>query len=226
MKKIGFDQYYLAEQTGWVLYLEGSTDLAILQRFAKTLGHKAGELLERPFVYYVGNQVEKAYDHFYGLREAYPDLPGLAIFDRLDKRIEKKPDLQQMMWKRRELENYLCMEEVLLAYARGRKSDDLFSVAESSRREKAMRESIREVAKAIETLYERGPWSPDIKASDVFLDRLFDIYFKKLDMDNLLLKNDYHVLAGLVPKEKIDPEIVEKLDAIVAIAERAKPKDD
>lgn len=31
LKEIGFDQYYLAEQKGWVLYLEGSTDLAILR---------------------------------------------------------------------------------------------------------------------------------------------------------------------------------------------------
>ena len=30
LKEIGFEQYYQAEQTGWVLYLEGSTDLAIL----------------------------------------------------------------------------------------------------------------------------------------------------------------------------------------------------
>ncbi len=224
LKKIGFDQYYRAEQTGWVLYLEGSTDLAILQKFARILGHKAVEILERPFVYYVTNQVEKAFDHFYGLREAYPELIGLAIFDRLDRTIEEKPDLQQMIWQRKELENYLCMEDVLLAYARGQKSDDLFGVAESSRREKAMRESIQEVSSAIKTLYDCEPWSPDIKASDVFLDRLFEIYFKKLGMDNLLLKNDYHILADLVPKDKIDPEIMEKLDAIVKVAKRAKPK--
>ena len=224
LKKIGFDQYYLAEQRGWVLYLEGSTDLAILQKFARILGHKAAEILERPFVYYVTNQVEKAFDHFYGLREAYPELIGLAIFDRLDRTIEEKPDLQQMIWQRKELENYLCMEDVLLAYARGQKSDDLFSVAESSRREKAMRESIQEVSSAIKTLYDCEPWSPDIKASDVFLDRLFKIYFEKLGMDNLLLKNDYHILADLVPKDKIDPEIMEKLDAIVKVAKRAKPK--
>ena len=222
LKKIGFDQYYSAEQTGWVLYLEGSTDLAILQKFAKTLGHEAAKPLARPFVHYVANQVEKAYDHFYGLREARPDLLGLAIFDKLDKEIEEKPDLQQMMWRRRELENYLCMEEVLLAYARGQESGDLFSVAESSRRENAMRESIKEVADAIRTLYECDPWSPDIKASDEFLDRLFRIYFKKLGMDNLLLKNNYHILAGLVPENKIDPEITEKLDAIVRVAKKAK----
>jgi ABC-type lipoprotein export system ATPase subunit len=222
LREIGFDQYYLAEQTGWVLYLEGSTDLAILQKFAKTLGHKAAEPLERPFVHYVGNQMGKAYDHFYGLREARPDLFGLAIFDRLDKEIEEKPGLQQMMWQRRELENYLCMEEVLLAYARGQESGDLFSVAESAHREKAMRESIKEVTDAIRTLYDCDPWSPDLKASDEFLDRLFRIYFKKLGLDNLLLKNDYHILAGLVPENKIDPEITEKLDAIVNVAKKTK----
>src|SRR6266487_6901804 len=45
---IGFDQYYQAEIKGWVLYLEGSTDLAILQAFARTLGHPAINVLERP----------------------------------------------------------------------------------------------------------------------------------------------------------------------------------
>jgi len=33
---LGFEQYYLAETKGLVLYLEGSTDLAILQAFART----------------------------------------------------------------------------------------------------------------------------------------------------------------------------------------------
>ena len=30
LRRIGFEQYYMAEQEGWVLYLEGSTDLARL----------------------------------------------------------------------------------------------------------------------------------------------------------------------------------------------------
>ena len=32
---LGFEDYYQAEQTGWVLYLEGSTDLRIFQAFAE-----------------------------------------------------------------------------------------------------------------------------------------------------------------------------------------------
>ena len=37
LRDIGFEDYYQAEQTGWVLYLEGSTDLAILQALARRL---------------------------------------------------------------------------------------------------------------------------------------------------------------------------------------------
>ncbi len=225
LKEIGFDQYYNAEQRGWVLYLEGSTDLAILQKFAKVLNHEAAEFLECPFVHYVANQAERAFKHFYGLKEAYPDLIGLAIFDRLDKAIEEKPDLKQIMWRRKEIENYICDEEVLLAYARGAKSEDLFSASESSHREKAMKESIEEVAKAIRTLHHCEPWSDDIKATDIFLDPLFSNYFQKLGMDNLFLKNDYHLLADLMPESKIDPEIKQKLDCIVEIAKKAKPRE-
>ena len=67
LMEIEFDQYYLAEQNGWVLYLEGSTDLSILQSFAARLGHeKAIRALERPFVKFVGNQASLVRNHFHG----------------------------------------------------------------------------------------------------------------------------------------------------------------
>lgn len=92
LKEIGYDQYYQAEQTGWVLYLEGSTDLDILKKFAQTLHHPAADILQRPFVHYIGNnQPTQARKHFFGLREAKPDLVGIAIFDRVDNPIT--PDL-------------------------------------------------------------------------------------------------------------------------------------
>jgi len=225
LKEIGFDQYYDAEQRGWVLYLEGSTDLEILRRFAKTLGHEAEKLLEKPFLQCVGNQPRKAYDHFYGLREAYRPLVGISLFDRLDETAtldEDKPGLKEMMWKQRELENYLCMEEVLLKYAREEESGELFA----HHREKVMKESIDDVAHAVRTLGKPEPWSPDIKARYDFLDPLFKTYYDKLGLPNFLRKTNYHVLAGLVPKQKIDAEIVEKLDAICAIASLAKPRED
>ena len=52
LRDIGFEQYYQAEQTGWVLYLEGSSDLAILRALARRLGHvDASAVLAQPFVH-------------------------------------------------------------------------------------------------------------------------------------------------------------------------------
>jgi ABC-type lipoprotein export system ATPase subunit len=62
---LGWDQYYQAEQTGWVLYVEDSTDLAILKAFARILEHPAQALLDMPFVHYVStNLPQKSRDHF------------------------------------------------------------------------------------------------------------------------------------------------------------------
>jgi len=227
LKEIGFDHYYLAEETGWVLYLEGSTDFAILKAFAETLMHKeAIDALARPFVHYVQNQPNKVNDHFWALKYAKDDLTGLAIFDRLDRPLPDNMGTVALQWKKRELENYLCMEEVLLAYAKHDLPDNLFGRAEEARRLNAMKESISEVASALKTLKRLEIWSPDIKATDEFLDPLFDKYFEKLGLTNLLRKSDYHILARLVPKDKIDPEIIEKLDAIVETAKKAKPRVD
>lgn len=76
LKSIGFEDYCKAEETGWVIYLEGATDLAILQAFARTLGHGAAELLQRPFAHYIGNQPNNAWEHFYGVKKAKADLVG------------------------------------------------------------------------------------------------------------------------------------------------------
>lgn len=228
LTEIGFDQYYQAEQTGWVLYLEDATDLAILKGLAETLGHDAAQYLDRPFVHYVTtNLPQRAREHFYGLREAKGDLVGFALFDRLEKNLQEDTPLVETMWRKNEIENYLCVEEALLAYAKGDKpTTDLFEAPERTRRENAMQEAIRELQDALATIGRPGPWSPDIKASDDFLAPLFKAYSKKLGSPLVLRKADYHELARLVPPASIDPEVIEKLDAIVDVAKRAKPRED
>ncbi len=224
LRDIGFDQYYQAQDTGWVLYLENATDLAILQAFARLLDHEAQEHLRRPFVKYVEtNLPQKARDHFFGLAEAKPDLVGIALFDRLDKELQVNASLTELMWNRREIENYFCTEEVLFAYARHDLPDDLFGLAERPRREEAMRQALQEVTHALRTLGRADPWSPDIKATDDFLEPLFKEFFSKLALPLHLRKSEYHVLASLLQKERLDPEVTEKLDAIVAVVKRAKP---
>ena len=228
LKEIGFDQYYQAEQKGWVLYLEGATDLAILKAFAETLGHEAAKTLARPFVHYVQNQPSKAQAHFRGLCEAKQDLVGLAVFDRLQKPVESTGDLEMSMWQRREIENYLCYKEVLLIYAEHSAESEtagpLFSAAHINERKQVMEESIDEIEKAMATLRKGSPWSPDTKVSDDFLDPLFEDYFRRLSLPNLMRKTDYHELARLVPKHLVDAEIRKALDKIVSTSKRARPK--
>jgi len=222
LSEIGFDQYYEAQQTGWVLYLEDATDLAILREFAKVLDHAAQKHLERPFVRYVGNQPNKARDHFYGLREAKPDLVGIAIFDRLDKILEENTPLRELMWMRREIENYFCTEEVLLAFAAHEQPDDLVLLG-PAHRSPAMQKSIQEVSKALEKLDKPGPWSPDIKASDEFLGALFKDFSEQLNLPLVLRKSEYCDLVRFLPRDKVDAEVIKKLDALVEVASKAVP---
>lgn len=216
LKDIGFDHYHQAEQTGWVLYLEGSTDLSILKEFAKRLGHgSAQEALERPYVYYVANDVSVIRRHFHGLREACPALRGVVLFDRFDREPENLAPVECLMWKRREIENYFCSKATLETYATQTASQTafgpLFTVP-------AMKEAIEEVSAALAVLGKSSPWSIDVKASDEFLDPLFAAYFNKLSLPNLMAKKDFYTLARYVPDDEIDTEITEKLDVIARVA--------
>jgi hypothetical protein len=86
-----------------------------------------------------------------------------------------------------------------------------------------MGEAIEEIENALATLGKASPWSPDIKVSDDFLNPLFDSFFKKLGLENLMLKTNYHRLVQYVPSDQIDPEVSEVLDSILEIAKQAVP---
>ena len=226
LRDIGFEDYYLAEQAGWVLYVEGATDLALLRSFAELLDHQQARMaLERPFVRYVGNQPGEVVKHFFGLREAVRHLRAVAVFDRLLR--EPPPELQGIVhvWKRREVENYVCYPETLEAYAeataREAAAGPIFEAAEVRRRVEAMRSSVREVAEALETLGKGSPWSADLSVSEEFLVPLFEKYYRRLELPNVMAKKNFHELARYVPTAKLDPEVREKLDAIAEVARAA-----
>ncbi len=225
LREIGFEHYYQAEEVGWVLYVEGSTDLAVLQSFAAKLNHAAKGVLERPFVQYVGNQPSKARGHYSALQEAKPDLVGIALFDRLDQAPAADPALNQLMWRKREIENYLCQRDTLLAFAeaKGRaEGGDLFAASWRV----TMQEVITEIEAALGALGKPSPWSADIKATDDFFDPVFKRFYERLGLPNLMRKTDYYVLAEYVPVAALDAEIREKLDAILEAAKKARPRAD
>ena len=230
LREIGFEQYIQAEQTGWVLYLEGSTGLAILHAFARRLEHEGAlQALERPFVKYVENQPATVRNHYHGLREAVPQLRGVVVFDRLDMELRDMRPVECLVWKRREIENYVCARTTLEAYAKATATEAvagaLFTKGEEERRLEAMRQAINEVTAALKTLGKGSPWDADIKASDDFLEPVFKAYFEKLGLPNLMAKKNFYELAEYVPDSEIDLEIVEKLDTIAQVAQSAKPMD-
>ncbi len=225
LKSIGFEDYYQAEITGWVLYVEGSTDLAILQAFAQLLHHPVEKYLERPLVQYIGNQPQKARDHFFGLREAKGDLVGIAVLDRLGVDLQESKPLEIRTWRRREIENYLTSRIALLAYAEsqatGVMAGPLFERHERQRLRNVMTQALSEITDALAKLNKPGPFSGEIKASDEFLTPVFHSFFQKLGLPDLMQKSDFHTLVRHLPINEVDPEVGETLDAILAVASRA-----
>lgn len=135
LKLFGAAHYLKARERGYVLYVEGSTDLAILRALAEHTGHPAAALWdERINSYYVQDnhpatdtestlqRVEGGFglspiEHFRDLRKLLPSLAGLAILDG-DARPRGSqprgvPGLQTVHWQRYEIENYIVTPEVL-----------------------------------------------------------------------------------------------------------------
>jgi hypothetical protein len=226
LESIRMADYYLAEQKGWMLYLEGATDLAILRSLADRLSHPAKAVLEGsvPVIYLGSNKPQEAREHFHGLREAKPDLTGFALFDRLDKELHVGSQLVERMWSRREIESYIVTPEALRRFVQSDlRGDDLFTRAERERRLEALHSCIAELESALRVARRPDPWGPDVKITDDFLDPLFENYFQQLGTPQQIFKRDYHGLASAIPVEEINAEVGEMLDALLSVAQQAMP---
>jgi ABC-type cobalamin/Fe3+-siderophores transport system ATPase subunit len=150
LKRFGAAHYVRARETGHVLYLEGSTDLAILRAFANRLHHPVGDLIAdgAPLnVYYLqdnrpepghtpeelldaveGAFGQRARDHFFNLRRILPHLRGLEILDNDNRGLTEihEGGFTRLPWKRYELENYLISPEAILESTQP-ETPDLFS---------------------------------------------------------------------------------------------------
>jgi predicted ATPase len=231
LRDYGFEHYAQAEQKGWVLYLEGSTDLSILQAWAKQLNHPAGDVLARPFVHYLNSNVPSlARNHFNAVREANPHLVGVSLFDRMGLPPQgSQPGLTEQAWRRREIENYFSEPAVLLAFARagwglpqhgdGQRQDEISQTA-ALVREQAMQAAIDEVAQALLVLGE-DVWSTERKASEQVLPQILQRYAGKVPGAAIPNKGSYYILIDFQDAATIDPEVREVLDTIARVAAQA-----
>jgi ABC-type cobalamin/Fe3+-siderophores transport system ATPase subunit len=137
LKHFGADHYIKARERGYVLYVEGGTDVDMLRALAERLKHPvAAHWDERINSFYVQNnypdksldseleRVEGGFgvtprDHFKGLSSLLPQLKGLAVLDNdgRDRQGAIEGNLQLAYWKRYEAENYFVTPAVLRSYA-------------------------------------------------------------------------------------------------------------
>ena len=143
LKHFGADHYIKARERGYVLYVEGGTDVDMLRALAERLNHPVASGWDECInSFYVQNnypdksmvseleRVEGGFgitprDHFNGLRNLIPTLKGLAILDNdgRDRRDSVEGALQLAYWKRYEAENYFVTPDVLRRYAIQQYSD-------------------------------------------------------------------------------------------------------
>ena len=138
LKHYGAEHYVRARERGYVLYVEGGTDIEILRALAGRIGHPAAaEWDERINSFYVADnypdtsldselaRVEGGFGvtpqrHFHALRGMVPGLIGLAILDNDGRARQDSTEggLTIRYWQRYECENYVVTPETLGAFAR------------------------------------------------------------------------------------------------------------
>ena len=118
------------------------------------------------------------------------------------------------------------MEAYAISSAEEATPGPLFTGPGQERRLRAMREAIGEIESALDGLGKPSPWGADLKVSTEFLRPFFTAYSSKLGLPNLMPKGNFHQLVGHLRPTAIDPEVSEKLDAIVRVAEGATSRQD
>jgi predicted ATPase len=202
---IGYDQYFLARQKRYVLYLEGSTDLEMLKSFAEVLNHPVKNKLDTIFLKPVSNKYTDARSHFVNLQYAVPDLIGLAVFDNMDIPSQPPKGLKELVWQRNEIENYLTIPEVIYRYLEPQQND-LFSQHDPV----VMKEFIEDIIPRKAQKDKLDSWWFKTKISDELLNIVFKKYFQRMGMPvSTMEKGQYHKLALLSKVEEIDLEVAQ-----------------
>ena len=138
LEHYGTEHYIKARERGYVLYVEGGTDVDTLRALAERIRHPVAEIWdEKVNVYYVQDnypgvsteseleRVEGGFgttptNHFHALRDLLPELRGLAILDNdgRGRGDSSEGGLTISYWRRYEIENYFVSPGLLAAYAR------------------------------------------------------------------------------------------------------------
>jgi ABC-type multidrug transport system ATPase subunit len=251
LKVFGTENYVKAVDRGYVFYVEGSTDVDMLRALAERLSHPlAGDWDDRLNAYYVQNispeqtieseldRVEMASEnkpttHFRCLRSLLPELRGLAILDRDDRRRVDSIEngLQILYWRRYEAENYFITPDLLRSFANHQYStENLFEFVHPERIESVLDTLVLDRVfggeqgdfqtwKSAPTDSARLIWDSKtvaLKMSD-FAEEFFRRLHIELNRPMLLRKGELHRLVQFVDPATIPNEVSQKLDTLRAL---------
>ena len=201
-----------------VIYLENYTDLQILQEWARILEHQAHEFLTsrlfwkkavlQPVPHAEGVQ---ARDHYRALELIKPDIRGLLLVDGdAHPGMESKPlteeGLQQLRWKRYEIESYLIHPDVLTRFVQEQVGED------------SAQQTITDLHRWLGDNLPRGILENPL-GENLFLNNTkarTEILPPALNAAGLLNFDytRYHEIAAAMEESEIHPDVVEVLDTI------------
>lgn len=186
LKNYGIEHYYKAKLMPRILYVESSTDKAMLKAFADKFEHPLGRILgDKLNCYYTQNELKdndlsnellrksgyfKPYKaHFQAIKSVVSEFRACAIFDgdnrgRADE-IDK--DLACMYWKWYEFENYFINPKTLMMFA------EYYYLQQYDGKqglfEQYINEKLKKLAKTVEKELILPVLNQDLKALEEFL---------------------------------------------------------
>ncbi len=253
LKHYGAEHYVKARQRGYVLYVEGGTDLDMLRALAEHLQHPSTTSWdERVNAFYVQDnypdrslkseleRVEGGFgvtpkDHFFALREMVPGLKGLAVLDN-DGRSRQDADeggLRVVYWKRYEAENYFVTPEVLRAFVADHyRGMTLYQAIGTEVLDALTRERVFDGSESDFATWKKAPadaarllWEARTERLKLsdYAEEFFRRLAQKLEHAMLLRKGELHHLIRFVDPASIAPEVRTKLDLLRGLFEGANP---
>ncbi|WP_428662276.1 ATP-dependent nuclease [Runella sp.] len=216
LTEIGWEKYYLARAKHHIIFLEGSTDREMLLTFANKLQHPVESKLRLANIDYTDDNVPNtAVKRYEALKAIFPELKGIALFDKIDKNIKDIKILKIVCWRKRELENYFAKPDILLRHAQLLHTK--YQYLPAQKLAKAMTDAISNFTVPAYLNDLKNDWWNTAKLSDDWLDLIFPEFYKRLGFPQNIYKNnkrDYFELIKLLKPDEIDPEIKEKLDIL------------
>ena len=255
LKHFGAEHYVRAQERGYVLYVEGGTDLEILRALANRISHPVAENWdERLNSFNVADnfphpsldselaRVEGGFgvtpqEHFHAMRGMVPDLIGLAILDDdgRGRQDTSEGGLRVRYWQRYECENYVVTPETLAAFANNHYQDTPLFFREIDdtldglilERVFGGRERDFAVWKAADEAISRLLWETSTERLKLssFAEEFFRRLAAGLGHAMLLRKGDLYRLVDYLPVDRIPGEVSEKLDLLAALFAGARSEE-